>query len=29
MIKNMKENLKEEYYKKHGVWLKDENITVW
>lgn len=29
MIKNMKENLKEEYYKEHGVWLKDEDITVW
>ena len=29
MIKNMKEDLKKEYYKEHGVWLKDEDITVW
>ena len=29
MIKNMKEDLNEEYYKENGVWLKDEDITVW
>ena len=28
-MKNRKKELKEEYYKENGVWLKNEDITVW